>query len=118
MIQNHDVLLFMESLNPKYSSDARLSFSTKITDYLTSGKCIFAVGPYDSAPMEYFEEEDCAVVAHDQSEIADGLRKLCEPEVVKRYARKGFEAGKRNHDKQVMDSRLEKVLDKIVKTRS
>lgn len=116
IIANHDVLLFMESLNPKYSNDARLSFSTKITDYLASGKCIFAVGPYDSAPMEYFQEEDCAIVAHDQNEIADGLRKLCDTNQVMSYSRKGFEAGLRNHDKHVMDGRLEIVLNKIVKT--
>lgn len=118
VIANHDVLLFMESLNPKYNSDARLSFSTKITDYLTSGRCIFAVGPYDSAPMEYFQNEDCAIVAHDQNEIADGLRKLCDKDVVKYYSNKGFETGRRNHDKQVMDRRLERVLDKIVYSQS
>ena len=39
-----DVVVFAEALEGKQANIAKLSFSTKITDYLANGKCIFAVG--------------------------------------------------------------------------
>lgn len=113
VIKENDVLLFMESLAPKYSRDARLSFSTKITDYLSSGKCIFAVGPEDSAPMEYFRDEKCAIVAHNHEEIVKGLLEISDEQRTKELGKAAFEAGKRNHDKKVIQDRLEKVLEEI-----
>ena len=58
-----DILLFVVSLDKKYKNAARLSFSTKITDYLKSGKCIFAVGDKDIAPIDYFNKYDSAITA-------------------------------------------------------
>ena len=34
-----DVLLFLEDIDGPHAKTARLSFSTKITDYLSAGKC-------------------------------------------------------------------------------
>ena len=114
VIKANDVLLFVESLNPKYSKDIRLSFSTKITDYLTSGKCIFAVGPKDSAPMNYFQSEKCAIIAYTDEEIIKGLEYLLEPGIAQRYALRAFEVGRRNHDKQLMNERLFSGLKEIM----
>lgn len=113
VISENDVLLFMESLSRKYNRDARLSFSTKITDYLASGKCIFAIGPADSAPMEYFQAEDCAIIARDSEGIKRGLSLLSDSQTILEYGKKAFAAGKNNHDKQVMEDRLNNVLKEI-----
>ena len=113
VIKNNDVLLFMESLSPKYNRDARLSFSTKITDYLSSGKCIFAIGPDDSAPMEYFKDENCAVIAHNREEIVKGINLICDRHILEEYGKAAFEAGRRNHDMRIMEERLNKVLEEI-----
>ena len=42
--ENADVVVFVESLEKEHRLVARLSFSTKLTDYFASGKCIFALG--------------------------------------------------------------------------
>lgn len=110
IMAENDVLLFMESLNPKYNRDARLSFSTKITDYLASTKCIFAVGPYDCAPIEYFEEEDCAITAHNYEEVKLCLLKLTEIEVIKKYSQNAYRIGKSNHDVNIIRERLYRVI--------
>jgi hypothetical protein len=94
-----DIVVFVESLEKKYRYAARLSFSTKLTDYFMSGKCIFAIGDKSIAPIEYLKNNDAAVIASDYSEITDQLRKLTENhEMISIYARKAFECGKRNHD--------------------
>ena len=115
IIKENDVLLFMESLASKYSRDARLSFSTKITDYLSSGKCILAVGPEDSAPMEYFRDEKCAVIAHNREEIVKGLLEISNEQRTKELGKAAFEAGRRNHDKRVIQARLDIVLEECHK---
>ena len=103
VIENNDVVLFVESLNDKFKDTARLSFSTKITDYLASGKCIFAVGPDDIAPMEYFKENDAALVAHGYDEIRTKLMELLKPGMIEAYSQKAFSCGMTNHDKAILD---------------
>ena len=96
-----DILVFAESLSKKYKNAARLSFSTKITDYFSSGRCIFALGSKDIAPIDYLISEDAAVVATDYKDIEPALRRLCDnPALVEEYGRKAFECGKRNHNRE------------------
>ena len=105
--KNADILLFAEATEGEHSQVARLSFSTKITDYLGSGKCIFAVGNKDVAPMEYLRDEDGAITAYDYDSILKALNEIANnQELVKEYAKKAFELGKRNHDKKIIQERL------------
>lgn len=110
VIADNDVLLFVESLNQKYSKDARLSFSTKITDYLSSGKCIMAIGPDDNASIEYFKTEDAALVATKEDEIFMILQQLVSTNIIQIYARKAYSCGLRNHEKASMNVKVFKEL--------
>lgn len=99
--QSADIVIFAESLEKTHRLDARLSFSTKITDYFKSGKCIFAIGDKEIAPIIYLKENDCAVIATEYSEIAPQLQKLLEhPEKIKEYGEKAFDCGKKNHNEK------------------
>lgn len=106
VIEQNDVVVFVESLRNAYKHVARLSFSTKITDYLASGKCIFAVGPSDSAPIEYFMENDSAIVACDYIGIKKKLQDLLSHDMVNAYSLKAYNCGKKNHDKTYMNKIL------------
>lgn len=106
VIADNDVLLFVESLDQKYNKDARLSFSTKITDYLSSGKCILAVGPDDCAPIEYFKTEDAALIATNEGEIFSVLKQLISTNHIQEYAEKAFNCGLRNHEKACMNAKV------------
>lgn len=106
-----DVLVFAESLSEKYKNAARLSFSTKITDYFSSGRCIFALGSKDIAPVDYLMEEDAAIVATDYKDIEPALRRLCDnPSLVEEYGKKAFECGKRNHSREDVYNLFKKTL--------
>lgn len=110
VIANNDVLLFVESFEKRYKSIARLSFSTKITDYLSSGKCVLAIGPSDIAPMEYLEDEDAAIVVTDLNEVKGKLRHLLEESVIVDYSKKGFKCAQRNHDVKIIDKKIKNTL--------
>lgn len=113
IIHNSDVQVFVESLDGKNMSVARLSFSTKIIDYISSGKCILALGPQKIAPIEYLKNEDAAIVATSKKELMDSLLKLINPEVIHEYAEKAVICCKRNHDRRMMNERIYSVLEKV-----
>lgn len=102
-----DILVFVESLEKKYKNAARLSFSTKITDYLKHGKCIFAIGDKDIAPIDYFERYDSAITATSYKEIGLKLQKIAEnPTLIAEYSKKAYACGKEHHDKEKMNQLL------------
>ena len=111
-----DILVFVESLEKKYRSAARLSFSTKITDYLKSGKCIFAIGGDDIAPIDYFKRYDSAVTATSYDEIAEKLRGIMSnPGLISEYAKKAYDCGKKNHEKIKTDEILRSTIKEVMK---
>ncbi len=109
-----DILVFAESLDKKYKDVARLSFSTKLTDYMRAGKCILAVGCEDIAPIDYFIRNDSAVVVSRESAFEEKLRSLSEnPKMISAYAKKAFECGRLNHDRDTMHQRLINVICEV-----
>ena len=104
IIRQSDVVLFVETFDEKKKNIARLSFSTKITDYLSGGKCVLAIGPGDIAPMEYLRDNDAAVTVTSEPDIAEALEHLLSPGIIEQYSRKAYDCGKRNHDKATLDS--------------
>ena len=109
--KNADIVVFVESLEKEHRYDARLSFSTKLTDYFASGKCIFAIGDEIIAPIQYLKEYDCAIVSTDYSQVEEQLRKLIDnPAMIREYGRKAFETGYMNHE----ESKVKKTFVDIL----
>lgn len=94
-----DILVFVEDVYDKNNKIARLSFSTKITDYLSQGRCILAIGPSDIASIEYFSEEKAAIVCNTEDEVLEALQRVIDsPELLTEYAANARLCGERNHD--------------------
>ena len=107
MQKQADILVFVESLEKEFRYTARLSFSTKITDYLKSGKCIFAVGDKDIAPIDYFNRYDSAVTATSYDEIGLKLKELINnKEKITEYSKKAYDCGKEHHSLELMNKTL------------
>ena len=98
--QQADVLLFVESLSGK-DLTARLSFSTKLTDYFSAGKCIWAIGNEDLGPIEYLRYNDSGLVSTDEPALNHTLDEIvAHHDLIQQYALKSFQCGVKNHDKQ------------------
>lgn len=109
-----DVLLFMEDMVGSNSMKARLSFSTKITDYLSAGKCILALGPRDIAPMDYLITEDAALCATSVNEVYRILSLIAEnSNLITDYGVKAMKCGKRNHDRNKIKQIISDTLDRL-----
>ena len=101
-----DVAVFAESLVGKEANVAKLSFSTKITDYLSNGKCIFAVGKEYIAPIDYFICNDSAIVSTDIKDIKLNIKRIIDnPTIIAEYSRKAYDCAVRNHEKNMVDER-------------
>lgn len=116
IIRQSEVVLFVESFDEKTKNIARLSFSTKLTDYLAGGKCMLAIGPGDIAPMEYLVDNDAAITITNEHETIEKLEYLLSPGVIEHYSRKAYNCGKKNHDKGMLDrivfGKLEEIANK------
>lgn len=69
-----DILVHVESFDKKAIASTKYSFSTKIPEYLSSGKCVFAVGPAEVASMQYLK--DVACIVSDVGRLTDTLTEL------------------------------------------
>ncbi len=104
-----DVLLFLEDVSED-NLIARLSFSTKITDYYSAGKCIFAVGNKDLAPMELLEESNSALIAHNAEEVVTCVDQLKKEEVIRYYAKRSRVTGREMHSVETIKKNFWDVL--------
>ncbi len=105
-----DVLLFAESLSDK-NLTARLSFSTKLTDYFAAGKCIWGVGHRDLGPISYLQSEDAGLVSNNGEEILKVLEDMVfDDNLITTYAKKSHDCGIKNHDGEIILNKFNNAL--------
>ncbi len=105
-----DILLLAEDV-AEQSLVARLSFSTKTTDYLSHRKCILAIGNPEIASMEYLKETDSALLAYSKESLQKILEKIINnPQIINKYGEKAYKTGIKNHSREIMEERLRKVI--------
>lgn len=111
-----DVVIFAEALEGKEANAAKLSFSTKITDYISNGKCVLAIGKDYIAPIDYFQRNDSALIAHSKDEIIKQIKLIVKnPNIVNEYGEKAFNCAVRNHEKNMMNKRFIETMRNVVK---
>lgn len=113
--QEADVVVFAEALEGKEANVAKLSFSTKITDYLSNGKCIIAIGKENIAPIDYFRRYDAALIANSEEGIGQIVNQLLSDlDLVNIYGKKAFETAQKNHEKGMLNQRFIEGMLKII----
>lgn len=102
-----DIVVFAEALNGKEANIAKLSFSTKLTDYMAAGKCIFAIGKRDIAPIDYLKKYNTALISSNEIEIKETLLQLRnDPAIITQLGKKAYETAKRNHDQVSLNQKF------------
>lgn len=110
--KDYDLLLFLEAIAGPNKKISRLSFSTKIVDYLSSARCIFAVGARNNAPIEYFIEKKCAFVSSSTREIINNFKVIISDNTIMNlYAKNAYNCALNNHNPQ----KIHKAVDKSIK---
>ena len=105
-MKSADILLHVEPTNEKDRLFFRLSFSTKLVDYLYNARCIFAIGG-QTAATDYLKNNDAAVVELNEKNIKNSLEELLNsPQKIIEYGYKAWACGVKNHQRQTMQERL------------
>lgn len=108
-----DVLLFVEALESETGGYARLSFSTKLTDYFCAGKCIWAIGSDKMSAIDYLKSQDAALCSMDRESIKNTLERLVEDSaLINKYAHKGWTCGHYNHNSEEILNKLYSLINK------
>ncbi|MBQ3235618.1 MAG: hypothetical protein IJA97_05625 [Clostridia bacterium] len=114
VLSGADVLLLLEALKGKNKNVARLSFSTKLTDYLGSGKCIFAICVKEHAFSEYLAENDCALIAENEEDIKIALQKLANDQtLLNYYGKRAHDVAVKNHSREIIEEKLYSLLENL-----
>lgn len=111
--KNADILLFLEDVDGADALTARLSFSTKIVDYLSASKCIFAIGNMETAPMQYFKKNNAALLAQSVNDIEQKLKTLLEePSIIENMSYNAYLCGQKNH----MEDKVLGIVDNSIQS--
>lgn len=76
-----DYLVHVEGFSPASISSTKMSFSTKIPDYLSTGNVMFAIGPAEINSIQVLKSRDIAVVCDSLDKIAPTVFRLCNGEI-------------------------------------
>ena len=96
----YDILIDVESLDRKMKYKTRLSISTKIPEYLASGKPILAVGPDYISSIRYLKRLGISYIINslDETSIKNELMKILNEKYMHRdIGLKGIKIAKDNH---------------------
>ena len=76
-----DMLLHIEGFSEKSLFEVKMSFSTKIIDYMLTGVPILAVGPGRANSIMVLEKDNLATVITEPQKISDALNKILNNEI-------------------------------------
>ena len=79
--QEADVLVHVESFSDQSVFETKMSFSTKLIDYMLAGKIIFAIGPAAVNSLETLKNHQLAVTACSDAEISQQVAAIRNHEV-------------------------------------
>ncbi len=97
-ISKSNILLFMEDFSKENIQKTKLSVSTKLPEYMISGRPIFAIGPKEVGSMRYATEYACVCNSLDSDEIDQKLAKLIlDMNYRQNLARIAFDLAVKNH---------------------
>jgi len=115
VIRKSDILVHVESMDKVNRKLTRLSLSTKIPEYLASGRCIFVAGPPEVGSIRYIQDHEAGMVVTDMDALRENLDTLISnPELRWCHALNGLRLAHQRHDATVVGDLLEAALCGVV----
>lgn len=114
-LREADVLLHVESFDQDVRKYTRLSLSTKIPQYMSSGRPILGYGPEEVASCRYIQESGCGrvVSTEDAYTLTNALKELVsDAQLRTRLGHQGWERACRRHNSDIERERLRVLLSK------
>lgn len=114
-LEESDILVMAENLDPYYARTIQYGFSTKITDYLFTGKPIFAYGPANNTGMAYLRDHQAAMVVSDKTALAQNLSQLLTDQALReRIVGNALSLSKQNHDADKNAEKFKSIIQSVM----
>lgn len=117
-VSQSDVLLHVESDSRENRAKTALSISTKIPDYLASGKPVLAYGPVEVASFRLLKDNAIGFVlsSEDTPEVCRQAVAsfLSDASLQQSYAERGYAFAEANFDRQKISARVRELLTDVV----
>lgn len=111
-VERADYLIHVESFDEKNKKVTRLSISTKIGEYITSNRCLIAIGPSDVASMEYLQNNHLAVIINSETEMENKIKEVFNsPELSTNYVNACRKEAERRFNKTYLEKVMEEILE-------
>jgi hypothetical protein len=116
VLREADIVLHVESFEPKQIKSTRLSFSTKIIDCMQSGSCLMAIGPQNIASIDYLKNIEGPIVVTEISRIGETLSNLIKkPENILSKANSLQKYAMKQHDINIVHERIQRDFSDLLK---
>jgi hypothetical protein len=116
VLKEADIVLHVESFEPKQIKSTRLSFSTKIIDCMQSGSCLMAIGPQNIASIDYLKNIEGPIVVTEISRIGETLSNLIKkPENILSKANSLQKYAMKQHDINIVHERIQRDFSDLLK---
>lgn len=113
-----DILVHVESFDHISKRITYLSISTKIPEYMSSGKCILAIGPKDVASIEYIKETNSGFVitsTTDQDIDNITINIFQKPNIRDLYIKQALLTVRQNHDDVIKRNEFQQDIINLYK---
>lgn len=115
-LSNADILVHIESFDKQCIENVKHSISTKISQIITSGRCVLTYGPSDVASINYLIRTESAFAINTKDDLEEMLIVLLNnKELRERIAKNGYKAAKENQDALMNSKKIYKIIENINK---
>lgn len=112
--KKYDVLLNVESFDKIDIERVKLSFSTKIVDYLYSGNFILTIGPKEVNSVSYLLDNEASLCIINPKNITSTLENLyLNQNLMYEFSNKSIRLGKENHDSLNMQKKVTDTINNL-----
>lgn len=111
ILNESDFSIFAESYNPRCVKETRLSFSTKIIDYMQASSAIIAVGPSEIASIDYLKRSGLAIVVDKPDDFLNVMEHIIStPDDIFVSTQHKYEYALKNHSKPSLLQKMRGLL--------
>lgn len=115
ILRKADIVLHVESFEPRQINLVRYSFSTKITDCLQSGAVLMAIGPNGISSIEYPKTIPGSIVIEDVCELPEVIESLMKrPESLIERAKASHDFALTHLDISVIREKLKNDFKRLI----
>lgn len=115
--RNSDVLIHIESFDYEQREFIMYSLSTKISEYLATGKPIFLYAPDDIFVNEYLKKNSIAYIASSQQDIYNTIDALVNSTNLKDMSERAVSLARQKHDFMVCNDFFRQALSYTIFSR-